>query len=236
MEESENLEQTTSETKEIPDFVVPDKFVDKSTESVITSYQSLEKSYSKQGQELGTLRKQVDGLIAQNLSSIKTEEKQEPVEFDFDDPSAYVNQAVESNQILKSLQDEVKSLKAVASEAQVKELHPEFMETVNSAEFNDFVMSDPILQEVYHTAANSGSAEHLSYILDAFNKHQGTSLSKQNSKALKAAKSGSGTGGSTGGKTYKEAEIVELAINNPAKYELIKSDISKAYKEGRVHF
>ena len=65
-------EQPVSEEEKLPE-----KFRGKSVESIVSSYENLEKELGRKGQEIGELRQLTDNILKQQLATPKNETKKE---------------------------------------------------------------------------------------------------------------------------------------------------------------
>ncbi len=83
--ELEQVEQTIEQAEQKPE--VPEKYRGKTVEEIVKMHQDTERNLSRQGQELGEVRKLADELLRSQLQ--KPKEKEVEVNF-FDDPDKAV--------------------------------------------------------------------------------------------------------------------------------------------------
>jgi len=245
--ESEELElgveQETQEEPEDTESNIPDKFKGKSIEDVIDSYTALEKAYGQRGNDLGDMRKLADQLLEQQLSK-----KETPAEEDFDvdslldNPEETVSKLVEKK--TKPLMDELEQYKRNSAKEVFEKQHPDFLDVVNSPEFQGWVNESPVRQRMFIEADKQYDYEMGSEILNLYKatnevRHQQDDAQeevnrKKRSKALKNASTESGTAGTPSKKVFSRKQLMNLRLSNPNKYEAMSKEIYLAYQEGRV--
>lgn len=236
-EETENLEQTQ------PQYEIPDKFKNKSVEDVIKSYSELEKQFGKQAQELGDVRKLADQMIQRELSNQYSQkeqpEKEEPFEFDYDNPKESIQKLV--NDAIKPLQDNLAKTEGYITIQQLQAKHPDFKDVGSSDEFRQWVNSSPIRQDLYHQADNQGNIDAAMELLDtfkqlnSFNKKGSTNNKSQEvENRVNEMTTETGSTGQSQGKTWSRKDIINLKAYKPQEYKRLQPEIYRAYQEGRV--
>ena len=233
-----------------PEFEVPDKFAGKSLEDVIGSYENLEKELGRKAQEVGELRKLSDSFLQ---AQIKTNTNQqnpqaeapkptEPEMDFFEDPNLAVNKAIENHPKFKEFQQYQAQQVQTAAKAQLEQTHPDFTDVVQDAKFQEWVKESPIRQQLFDAADKynfDAANELLSTWKDRsmINKTAEVEAKAEADRqaALKAgATETRATAGSTGGQSFKRADLIRLKMTDPAKYESMQDEIYAAYAEGRV--
>ena len=136
-------------------FEMPERFKGKSAEEIAKSYEELEKMNSRQAQDLGTMRKSIDELIA--LQSQNSEpEPVEPVDINdlYDDPEKTISRVAE-----QAVGSRVEALEKSLAESRVAERmarfdsdHQGWRDTVATPEFADWVASSPHRQRLAQAA------------------------------------------------------------------------------------
>lgn len=238
---------------------IPEKFKGKSMAEVVRAYQEVESALSRQGQEVGKARKDLEQyqkimdqyITSQTLNQQNTQHQaEESVESDdeidfFTDPDkavqAQVRKALENNpdlQSAKALQQEITKQSAVA---QLSKDHPDWQQLAADSQFSEWVQGSQFRMQLAakadqydYAAANelfSMYKERAGYQQAA--KAEATGERKQ---AVQKASTGSaqGSGESRGKRTYKRSDIRELMIKDPSRYRQIEPDLRQAYAEGRV--
>jgi hypothetical protein len=233
-------ETVNTETKE-PQYEIPNKFQNKSIEDVAKSYSELEKSFGRQAQELGDARKLADQLVQRELDSETKQAPQEAenVEFDYDNPLESISKLVD--QKLKPVRDKLTKADAVTAEQQLKSKHPDYIDVVNTNEFNEWVNSSNVRMDLYARANNNLDLDAADELLNNFKalspKAEDTSKGEKQQKVQERVadmSTESGSSGQTSTKIFKRNEIINLRTHNPAKYWEMAEEIRQAYADGRV--
>ena len=150
--ELEAVEQTLEQPEQTaapePEDDLPPQFRGKSPSEIAKYALAQEKALSKQGNELGEVRRLADELLRSQLMATKQEpEKPKEVDF-FENPQEAVRRAVESN-------PEVQMAKQYAIQAQqnmarnkLAELHPDFQQIMGDKEFTDWAVASPVRKDL----------------------------------------------------------------------------------------
>lgn len=179
---AEAKEQQTQrqETPAPSGFEMPERFKGKSPEEVAQSYVELEKAYSRQGNDLGEMRKLVDTLAQTNTTTVtptEPEPKVEPISTDdlWNDPNEAIHSAVDASPAMKR----VAELEAKLAETQrdnairaFKEQHPNYNTVVASPEFQNWVNERPERLEALHRADSQWDLSTADVLLTAFEQEQ----------------------------------------------------------------
>jgi len=242
--------EATAETEVTEESKVPDKFAGKSLEDVINSYENLEKELGRKSQEIGELRKLSDSFLQaqlntnqqQNLqANNKNTEKTEDFDF-FEDPDGAVNRAIENHPKFKEFQQFQAQQSQTAARSRLQEAHPDYGNIVKDAKFQDWVKESPIRMQMFQ-AADAYNFDAANELLSTWkdrlmiNKTQEVNEQAEADRkaALKAGASESRSGVSSGGgKIFKRADLINLKMRDPQRYESMQDEIFKAYSEGRV--
>mgnify|MGYP004448225029 FL=1 len=234
-ENSQNLQGNT-QPNNTSNFVVPDKFKDKNLEDIVMSYQNLERDYGRQGQELGELRGLADKLISQTTN---TDVSNTPTKADFyDDPESYISQVLEEK--LAPIVGRVGDAEQHNTISKWNSEYPQWNDTVNSSEFQQWVSESPIRLDLQIRAnqADYTSGKELLGNWEVHKKaiHAEANLANQDrGTRLKNASTEYGNSGQgSSQKIYKRSELMNLRLSDPGRYEAMESDIVTAYAEGRV--
>jgi hypothetical protein len=254
---TENQEVVTEEVEtealiepDVPpeaEYQLPEKYAGKTLEDVIEMHQNAEKVLGKQGKEVGEQRKLIETLIkSQEQATDVTATKEEPQKFEdvfYDDPEAAVKLAVENHpDILEAKRVRVEQLQ-VSNVAKLEAVHPEFMDVVKDKDFQNWVGDSKIRTELFHRADkyDFDSADELfsNWKLMTNNKKTVSVKKAEEDKrqeALKRTKSETrSSGDSIGGKKiYRRADLINLQVVDPGRYEAMADEIQSAYAEGRV--
>ena len=230
--------------------VIPEKYRGKSLDEIIKMHQEAEKLIGRQAQEVGETRKLADELIKQQLErgGKPTQDQTATQEIDFfDDPKKAVNQVVESNPILKQMQEQLIRQQQLEALARVEKSHPDFIAIDQNPEFKEWVSSSIVRKKLYEAASNF-DADSAIELLDTYKALRNVSPQKaiatddgikqvneqQRQQAIRAAGVQTGGTGESTKPTYRYADIMKLMMYDREKYNAMEPEIRLAYAEGRV--
>ncbi|MCA9333656.1 hypothetical protein KC963_01280 [Candidatus Saccharibacteria bacterium] len=237
----EQLEQQTPEVKKphVAD-LIPEKYRGKSVEDIVKMHQDTERSLSRQGQELGEIRRLADELLKLQLQKPKDEEKLPEVDF-FENPREAVRREVESNPALLEAQRIANQTRQAQTVQLLKQMHPDYQQIIQDQQFQEWVGKSKVRQHLLK-AADSYDLDAANELFSTFKELKAVRAQKQDDgmeaqareKSLQAASVDSGGSGERGKKVYRRADLIQLQIKNPAKFAALSDEITKAYAEGRV--
>jgi chemotaxis protein histidine kinase CheA len=260
-EDVTNLEQQDSTTSDAessaqPEQIateveMPEKYKNKSLDEIVRMHQEAEKLIGRQAQEVGEVRKLADSLLKQQLEAKHDKQPEQAQEIDwFEDPQKAINQALESNPVLRQLQEQqVVQAQRAALDA-IEKNHPDFVSVAQSEDFQQWVGESKVRQRLYNDA-NNYDVDSALELLNNYKSLRGLRQQKEEtskaadealkktdsegrSKALKAAAVQQGGTGETGKPVYRRADLIRLRMQDPARYESMADEILNAYAEGRV--
>ena len=142
-------------------FVLPERFHGKSAEDVAASYVELEKAYSRQGHELGSLRATADRYILESVHASpqnrqSAAEPTKPVTVDdlYDDADGTLRRVIkeESNGRVEELERELQQTKAQVALAQFETKHPDWRQVASTPEFQNFLAESPYRVKLFQAA------------------------------------------------------------------------------------
>ena len=232
-------EQPVSEEEKLPE-----KFRGKSVESIVSSYENLEKELGRKGQEIGELRQLTDNILKQQLATPKNETKNENEELDFfDDPNKAVSKAIENHPKFRELEEQRVLQQVQATTQQLKSKHPDYLEISKDPKFQEWVKDSPIRTQLYVNAHNydinsamelMGNWKERSLITNTAKAEEEKTAKRD--QALKTGKTVSRTSAEStaGKKIYRRADLIRLKTSDPRRYEDLQEEILQAYSEGRV--
>jgi hypothetical protein len=260
-EELTNLDQQDSTTpdaeasaqpEEIANEVeIPEKYKNKSLDEIVRMHQEAEKLIGRQAQEVGEVRKLADSLLKQQLEAKHDKQPEPAQEIDwFEDPQKAVHQAIESNPVLKQLQEQQAIQAQRAALEAIEKNHPDFVSVAQSEDFQQWVGESKVRQRLY-SDANNYDVDSALELLNNYKSLRGLRQQKEEtskaadealkktdsegrSKALKAAAVQQGGTGETGKPVYRRADLIRLRMQDPNRYESMADEILNAYAEGRV--
>ncbi len=243
--EIEAVEAQAEQVAEVPqqqEPELPSKYRGKTAAEIAKMHEEAEKLIARQGQEVGEIRKLADELIKSQLVK-KPEAVEQPKEIDFfENPQEAIRRAVEANpKVLAAEQYAVQAQRVLAQQALLQK-HPDMLQIAQDPEFQQWVGKSKVRQELFKRA-DAYDADSADELLSTFKELRGTKTVKQETvqvdkvardATLKTAAVDVGGSGETGKKVYRRADLINLRIHNPAKYEAMQDEISAAYREGRV--
>ena len=246
VEAVESTVENTEQSLEATESKVPEKFAGKSLEDVIGSYENLEKELGRKAQEVGELRKLSDSFLQAQINQNQQNphppiQKEPEVDF-FEDPNQAVNQAIENHPKFKEFQQYQAQQVQNSAKVQLEQAHPDFSNVVQDTKFQEWVKDSPIRMQLFQ-AADAYNFDAANELISTWkdrsmiNKTQEVNAKAEEDRqaALKAGATESrATSGSSGGKTFRRADLIRLKMEDPLKYESMQDEIYSAYAEGRV--
>lgn len=245
---------TKVEDQIVPDNDEPDKFSGKSREDVISSYQELESRFGKQGGELGELRKAADSFLqgpSKGTSytdpaetQVKTDDATEEEVFDYiSDPEKAVK--AEIARAVEPMQSELHQLRAEKMSIKLNANHPEYESIVKDSKFHDWIKVSPIRMQQFvnadahydYEAAHELFTNWDNEVKSKVNKAENVTNITNDETAFKAAQLEGNTAvpdDDSPKKTYRRADIINLKMRDPDRYEALSNEIQQAYADGRV--
>jgi hypothetical protein len=245
-------EEMVGQPEEIANEVeIPEKYKNKSLDEIVRMHQEAEKLIGRQAQEVGEVRKLADSLLKQQLEAKHDKQPEPAQEIDwFEDPQKAINQALESNPVLRQLQEQQAIQAQRAALDSIEKTHPDFVSVAQSEDFQQWIASSRARQRLY-ADANNYDVDSALELLDNYKSLRGLRQQKEEtskaadealkktdsegrSKALKAAAVQQGGTGETGKPVYRRADLIRLRMQDPTRYESMADEILNAYAEGRV--
>jgi cysteinyl-tRNA synthetase len=207
-------------------------------------HQEAEKMIGRQAQEVGEVRRLADTLIKQQIDTTKSQPAPESQEIDFfEDPVKAVSRVVESNPVLKRLEQQAAEQSKQQAAQVLQNKHPDFSEIASSTEFRNWVNGSKIRQQLFASADNYDLDAALELIetyksIKSIQSAQTTELKKADDntrkQTIKAASVQSGGTGESTKKIFRRADLIRLKMTDPDRYADMADEIMAAYNEGRV--
>ena len=233
--------------EETPEFEIPTKYAGKSMQEVIEMHQNVEQIFGKQGTEVAEQRKLIQSLLeAQNKQTTIEEPQEEPINFEdafYSDPAQAVNSAIENHpDVLRAKEERVLS----AQQQQLSMLeksYPDWQKRVADKQFQDWIGKSKIRTEMFRKADSEYNPDYAIELFDTYDKinmiDKTKEVQKQEKakagKALRKTVSETRSTTSVGGKKmYRRADLINLQVTDPRRYEALADEIQSAYAEGRV--
>lgn len=222
------------ESKQEP--TIPKKYQGKTPEQIIEMHVNAEKELSRQGSELGQLRKLTDQLIQSDLSKTKTvEEPGEAPDWEYE-PEKAAKTLVNSE--VGAVNSKLDNLEQKIMKDEFLRKHPDYLKYGESQEMADWAAKSKYRTKLY-TKASEGNFEAADEIFTAWEemlesqdkKDSGEEARKNN---LKKASLEKGAGGGSSKKVWSRQEIVHMKAFQPSEYAKYRKEIESAYAEKRI--
>jgi len=216
-----------------------DRFSSWDKDVAVTNYKELEQFNSRQAQELGQLRQQVASMAKPEVPATP-----EGIDVDalLDDPQAAIARVTANNPEMAEMRRELTGMRNTASLDKLRVSHPDFLDIVNTAQFNNWVSESPMRGEM-HIRATNYDYDAGNELLNNFKAQQQTQrvseaqtqVEDSRKTALRDASSeGASSGSGTAAKVFNQHELIELNRTNPEKYDAMLPEIMQAYADKRV--
>ena len=235
--EFETVEEQIKEVPEEPE--LPEKYKGKSVSDVVRMHQEAEKLIDRQAQEVGETRRLADELIKSQLHKKSEVEKPQEVDF-FENPQEAIRQAVDNNPKVLAAEQYAQQVHREQAKAKMAQLHPDFGQVIQDKEFIDWVSSSKIRSQLLRQADayDVDAADELFSTfksLKAVKQNQVSEVDKKTrTDALNSAAVETGGSGESSKKVYRRADLINLKLRDPRKFEAMQEEIDRAYQEGRV--
>lgn len=238
--ELEVVEQQDAAAAQATDDDVPEEFRALSKADLAGMLKHTRKELGKQNAEVGEIRKLADELIRSQLKQSPAEPIKE-VDF-FENPQEAIRQAVENNPRVVAAESYAIQAQKAQRQQRLMQLHPDFGNIVRDPDFGKWVTSSGIRKELFQRA-EAYDIEAAHELLSTFKQlkpqqaqHAPVSDEEKQTRqrSMQAASVSTGGSGESGKKVYRRSALIELQIRNPSKFASMKSEIDRAYAEGRV--
>ena len=221
---------------------LPEKYRAKSLEEVVRMHQEAEKLIGKQAQEVGEVRKLADELLKQNLSSKQQRIQEEEPEVDFfENPQKAVQTTIDRHPDVLAARQAGLEFKRMQIQQKLVQDHPDYSQVVNDSEFQTWVKSSPVRLGLYAKADGEFDYDSANELLSTFKQLRGVKAQETEqagnaarTKSMKAAQVDVGGSGESSKKVYRRADLIQLKLTDPGRYDALSDEIMQAYADGRV--
>ena len=239
---------------------LPEKYRGKSPAELAEMHANLEKRFSQQGNELGTIRRLADQLLELKGRENVGEPKKEPpkpvtVDEIFADPDRAIKQAVTNSDVAQQAQnaaDKVNQIERQLALQTFESKYPSYRQDLNDQAFQNWISNNPARAELFRRADkfDVASADALWQMWGEYKELKSITEKRDAAKekrqeALKAGKTVQEAPLDTGAKgtIYSRAKLMELQAQahsgnmsarsrwNDAAFQ---DELLRAYSEGRV--
>lgn len=227
---------------------LPEKYKGKSAAELARMHQNLEQLMGKQSSEVGELRKAVDNLVQQNLTSQQQPAATAPeTEFDdsefFTNPAEAVRKLIAQDPTLQSAQVAAAEMSKQQAAAALKNAHPDMDSILKDGSFHDWINASKIRTEMFRKADQQYDYEQANELFALWKER--TQAVKQTERVERVAKKQEIKRASTGSaranpegkavkKVFRRRDIIDLMNRDPKRYQAMQDEIMRAYAEGRV--
>ena len=243
-QEPEAVEEPIVEDK--PEETLPDKYQGKTLTEIAKMHQEAEKMIGKQAQEVGEVRRLADELLKRELShkqAVEPQEEEDSLDY-FSDPVSAVNQAVDKHPAIVEARQQATSYKQNQVSQRLAQEFPNFNTVIEDPRFFEWVKASPVRTRLFTEAHSQFDYESAVELLSTWNiinpsRPQETSelvaeSKKGTQQSLRAASVDTGSSAPSSRKTYRRADLINLRLRDPQRYEAMQDEILSAYAEGRV--
>ena len=241
-------QQEPEAVEEKPEVVIPDKYQGKSVEDIVKMHQEAEKLIGKQAQEVGEVRRLADELLKRQLEEKKAvetpKEETDLASRLYEDPASVINETVNKHPAIAEAKQQAQSYKQQQVLEKLQTNFPDYEQTLTDSNFVEWIKASPIRIRLLSEANSNYDYDSAAEIFTTWNalkpKEQTADLNiaeeskKERSKTLKAATVDTGSSAPSSRKTYRRADLINLRLRDPARYEAMSDEIMAAYAEGRV--
>ena len=244
-QEPEAVEQPAVEDK--PEETLPDKYQGKTLTEIAKMHQEAEKMIGKQAQEVGEVRRLADELLKRELSQkqvVEPQEEQDLASRLYEDPASVINETVNKHPAIAEARHQAQSYKQNQVLEKLKNNFPDFEQTLGNTDFIEWVKNSPIRLRLLAEANSNYDYDSAAEIFSTWSvikpKEQVMDLNiaenskKERDKTLKAVSVDTGSSAPSSRKTYRRADLINLRLRDPQRYEAMQDEILSAYAEGRV--
>ena len=222
---------------------IPPQFRGKSVKEIAEYALATERSLSRQGNELGEVRRLADELLKSTL--VKKPEPEPPKEVDFfENPQEAVRQAVANDPRVLAAEQYVAQAQKEQTKQAFYQKHPDAPSIVQDPEFAAWVQASKVRTRLFQAADNFdfdagdellSTYKELRQVKQQRATEQSIKVDTQaRDAALRSASVETSGSGESSKKVYRRTDLIRLKMNNPAKYEEMADEIMAAYAEKRV--
>lgn len=232
--------------------VIPERFKGKTPEEIAQSYVELEKAYSRQGQDIGRLRRLVDEEVLESQLSRKVAEKPptKPVTVDdlYENADATLRRVVqeETSARVEELERQLQAAKQQQALTEFSAKYPDWQEQVKDPAFLNWIAEDPYRQRLAQ-AADAGDLAAADVLFGIHRDLKGKARRSAEDKRRRdtelrdASLESSGPAAADMTQVYSRADLMEQRVRarqgdqKAIRYlNAHQNRIRKAYEEGRI--
>lgn len=241
LEAVEEQIQTAIEPAPEPDADMPQQFRGKDPKEIAKYAAAIEKRLSKQGHELGEVRRLADDLLRAQIVATKAGESEKPKEVDFfENPQEAVRQQVDNHPAVLQAQQMALNAQRMQAQQTFVAKHPDASTIAQDPEFQTWVNGSRVRAKLFQQA-DAYDVDAADELFSTFKelraaKQQRTAEvdTKTRDQSIKAAAVETGGTGESSKKIYRRSDLIRLKMRDPEKYDAMQDEIYAAYTQGRV--
>lgn len=245
--EDQNDQTTDTVTPSPVEDELPDFYRGKTPAEIAKMHREATQALSRQGNELGEVRKLADELLKAQL--VKKAEQEKPAEIDFfENPQEAIRQAVENNPKVVAAEQYAQQVRQENAKRDLNAKHPDIGQIVADSEFIEWVKRSKVRSQLFQQADQNYDLDAADELLTTFKELRAVKQQRETPKtdqvvandtkvrdnALRAASVETSGTGESSRKVYRSADLIRLKIRDPQRYDAMAEEIYQAYQEGRV--
>lgn len=239
VEQEQEVEQQVEGAGVEEDAEIPVQWRGKSFKEVAKAAADLEKSLSRQGQELGDLRRLTDDIIKAQLKPEKDVEQTKDVDF-FENPDVAIANKVSTHPDVLAAKQIAIQVRQEQAKQRLMQLHPDFGNIMQDPQFAEWVRAKPKRIEMLRQA-HAYDVDAADELFSTFKELKGVRSKEvseaevqKRDKSLKSAAVDAGGSGEGSKKYFSRRLLREMQIKQPSKFAAMRNEIDAAYREGRI--
>lgn len=234
------VEEPEEETTPSEDDNLPEKYKGKSVAELARMHEEAQQALSRQGNEVGELRKVFDEYIQSTIQS-QPEPVEEPIDFLLE-PEKAVQRAIDNHPKIKQAEAVVGQVARQQNVARLQSDFPDLQATLGDSRFQEWVSKSQIRQGLYQKADKDFDYESAAELLNNWKDlNVAVERTKEVEKVAQKSEVRKANTGDTRSapvkarkKVYRRSDIINLMKTDPSRYEALQPEIMEAYKDGRV--
>ena len=147
-----------------------------------------------------------------------------------------VNKLINNNPRLKAIEERIQQEERTKQRTVLDQNHPNWEITAGTPEFQNWVGENQARSRMFQEAHVNYDFELANELFNMYTAGKSQQVSEPAAQKQEVVKQAVETGstGSAPTKVYRRADLLNLRISDPAKYEAMEDDIMLAYAQGRV--
>lgn len=232
---------------------IPEKYRGKSLDEVIRMHQESESALGRKNDEIGQWRSLTEALATRTPQDTPNDKPADPLSDDdfFKSPAQATKRAIEEaiSARLTSIEQNVRATRVESDFDRFQREYPDYEQTARSDNFRAWVGKSQrrmnsaaaaakgdldsargLLEDWKEIEAITGQSKEL----DASGRPERTEDPGVAAARAASTDTGARRAAPAGKATYTRAELVDMIVHNPGKYESLQAEITQAIREGRV--